>query len=230
MTILRTIVLLALAVVLVVLLVAVRRAAVHSESARRRWQAWAELCVVSLGLSGVFFAIAGESAGAGLWFLVPAALVGLAARDVIRDYLLGMRVRAGYDLDIGDLVTVDGSDGRIATFGRFGLVLEDGRGRLIVPYSVVARSIVRRRSEEAGEAAHRFEVSWTSEHGHAALAPVIRRAVAASPHAALGRDVGIEPRGPRSVAVTVHALATVHTHDIEEAVRAALREAGVATA
>ncbi len=181
-----------------------------------------ELAILLLAIGGAIAFLAGNRLDIGLVLsaLIVAAL--FAGRHAVEDYVLGIFVRVGRKIRVGDSVVIEGHEGTVAEIGRLNVHLDDARGRLIVPHSTLARAIVHRRSQRVGPLPHRFEVEWDSERSHPEIASVVRRTALLSPWAVSGRDPEIEPIGPRRVAVTVFTVKNAHGYEVERAIRDAL--------
>lgn len=190
----------------------------------RRWAAVVELILAIVLLAVLVVIVVGDRSGPGLIFVAVALGVVLVGRDVLRDYLSGVRVRAGRLVEQGDALTVGDVDGVVSRIGRLSLSIEDERGSVVVPHTRVASAVVRQRTQRSGARPHRFEISWSGPTGQVRAATVVERAALLDPWCAAGHDILIEPLGPRRIAVTVHALDGTHAFAIEATMRRALDE------
>lgn len=197
------------------------------------WRSLARLlrtAPVELAVGVVVLAVAFAAIDGAVTFSIALAVgvlvVIVAGVDVIRDYVLGVVLRASGRLRLGDVVVVDGHEGVVAEIGRLNVLLDDARGRLLVPHTTVVRSVVHRRSQRVGPLPHRFEVEWREDISHAEVSRTITRTVLLHPRAAAGRDPEVEPLGPQKVAVTIFTVASAHGFEVERAVREALGNDG----
>lgn len=210
--------LLIIVALLLVLLVALRR----PTWARRLRAAPFELAAALIVLAVVVSTLLADAMSLGVALVIAAAIALFAGYDALRDYVLGVLLRAGGRIRLGDVVVIDGHEGVVAEIGRLNVSLDDARGRLLVPHSKVVRGIVHRRSQRVGPLPHRFEVAWTDSRSHAEVSRKIVHTVLLHPRAAAGRDPEVDPQGPRTVAVTVYAVSSAHGFEVERAVRDAL--------
>ncbi len=208
---------------LLLVLIAVRRIDWSQRTVRKLGAAPLELIAVVLSVAIIAAALL-ESVKFGVAFVVVVVLTLAAGYDACRDYVLGVLMRAGGRVRRGDVVIVDGHEGVVAEVGRLNLTLDDPRGRLLVPYSKLARSVVHRRSQRVGPLPHRFDVEWRDARSHPEVARVVKRTILLHPRAAAGRDPEVEPTAPRRVSVTVYTVSNAHGFEVERAVREALGE------
>lgn len=211
---------------LVLLLIVVRRRQGRRLLEGTVWMAPAELAVVVVVIGLAVAGLAGSAIPAGAVAVALAAGVLWLGRGVLRDYVLGVANRVSRRVEVGDTVAIEGHEGIVAEVGRLGVALDDPRGRVLVPHGVVAQAIVHRRNDDPRTVPHRFEYEWSAPRSHHDVAATARRAALLSPWAAAGRDIKIEPLGPRRAAITVYAAAGPHGFEIERAIRDALQPPG----
>jgi hypothetical protein len=216
--------LLILVAVALLLLVLLRRPGWSSKLVGRLRAAPVELAAAVVLLAIVGAVLLDGVITFGVALAVLAGLVLIAGYDAVRDYVLGVLLRVSGRIRLGDIVVIDGHEGVVAEIGRLNLLLDDARGRLLVPHSKAVRGIVHRRSQRVGPLPHRFEIEWRGERSHADVSRLISRTVLLHSRAAAGRDPEVEPLGPRTASVTVYVVASAHGFEIERAVRDALGE------
>jgi hypothetical protein len=179
-----------------------------------------ELALLLIAIGAAIALLAGDTLNVGIVLACLVVATLLAGRNAVEDYVLGVFVRVGGNIRVGDTVVVDDHEGVVAEIGRLNVHLEDARGRLIVPHSRFARAVVHRRSQRVGPLPHRFELEWDSDMSHPDIAAAIRRTTLLSPWAVAGREPEIEPIGARRVAVTVFTVNNAHAYEVERAIRA----------
>ncbi len=184
-----------------------------------------ELALVLITIAAAVAALAGGSVHVGAVLAALVFVVLLAGRRAVEDYVLGVSVRVGHTIRVGDTVVIDGHEGVVAEIGRLNVHLDDARGRLILPHSTIARAAVHRRTQRGGPLPHRFEVSWASDAGHPAITATIRRTALLNPWSVAGREPEVEAIGARKVAVTVYTVDNAHAYEVERAIRDSIGEA-----
>ena len=181
-----------------------------------------ELAILVLIVGGAIAFLAGDTLNIGLVLSGAVLAVLIAGRHAVEDYVLGVFVRVGGKVRVGDAVVVEDHEGTVTEIGRLNVHLEDARGTLIVPHSRFSRALVHRRSQRVGPLPHQFEISWTTDQSHPEIAAAIRKTGLLSPWAVAGREPEVEPIGARKVAVTVFTIDNAHAYEVERAIRQTL--------
>ncbi len=159
-----------------------------------------------------------------IYWGVVAVGIGLlmAGSTTVRDYVYGLSTRWEKRIKPGDTITFQGHHGVVARLRRLHLVLDDGQGEVLVPYSAFVSEVVHRRSPMSGALPHRFDLTWAGSTSHEQIAQVVRRVALLHPWGGGGREAVFEATGARKAQITVYTIEGGRGFEIERAIRDAV--------
>ena len=159
------------------------------------------------------------------WGVIAVALgVVVAGSASARDYVYGLTIRWEERIKPGDTISLQGAEGVVSALRRLHVVLDDGTGEVLVPYSVLVKEVVHRRSPMSGALPHRFTLEWDGAASHEEVAAAVRRVALLHPWGGGGREAVFEAVGARQAEVTVYAIEGGRGFEIERTIRDAVSE------
>lgn len=208
--------------ILAVALVLVRRPDALAGVVRGLRASPLELALAVLLTAGLLWAVTGGAIPVG-WALV-ALLVGVAfvGRDLLANYVDGVSIRWARDFERGDTLEVEGRTGVVAEITRRGVILEDDRGRVLIPHRRLTQAIVHQRRAASGALPHRFELTWPEGLTYDEIQAVVVRAALMNPWVVPGRRPEIERLAPTKAVVTVYSVDPARVFEVERTIREAL--------
>jgi len=175
--------------------------------------------LLEIGLSGVFVLVAVERIFRGSPLFAGIAVVGVfffglwLGGDTLRDVIAGVLLRTSGSVCVGDLVRLDGLEGRVSALGQRVLTLElSGGDESLIPYSKLARTAIVRTPHVFGAHRHSFHLPAGTD------AERVRQTVLLCHWSSVSRQPVIEPRDD-GLDVTVFALEPDHGVTVESYVR-----------
>ncbi len=186
---------------------------------------WLELVGGTLAAAGTIGELATPPTRPGL--LVALGAIGLAGGGLLRDWVVGIPLRAAGALRVGQVARTSEREGEVLALGPLRVWIQTADGRCGIPYRRLSGQPLTRISDR--QARHTFTLTWTGTLAVDQVQLVVRQTALLDPSAAAGRPPQMQPDGARTLRVTVVALEPALALALEERIRAAVESAQRAT-
>ena len=143
----------------------------------------------------------------------------------LRDIVAGMFWKAGHVCQLGDVIRVEGVNGRVTRLGMRVLAMETEQGdNIFVPYSRLQHETLIVSREQFGESCHVFEVEFPTDHPGGDIERKVARMATLCHGTSLSRRPRVRQIATDRVEVTVFAIWSEPVPDLEFRIRRALNQ------